>query len=465
MEGLDMNTFTQRQSRLAPALAGKIVVPEDARFDEARRAWNLAVDQEPAAVVFPESAPDVAAAVQLAVEAGQRIAPQGTGHGATTLGPLGDTILVKTERMRGLFVDPVERIARAEAGVLSLELVRAAAQHGLASVAGSSRDVGVVGYTLGGGLSFPFGRRHGLAANSVRAIELVTADGSLVRADREHEPDLFWALRGGGGSFGIVTAIELELVPVTHAYAGLLWYPIERAGEVLHAWAQLTQADPPDELATAGRFLNLPPIPEIPEPVRGKSFVVVEAVHLGDPATPDELLAPLRALGPVNDTIQTVPAAALLDLFLEPEHPVPAVGDGLTLAELPPAAIDALIDTAGADAAVPLTSLEIRHLEGELARDRPGNGALSSVQAKYLMFAAGMAPTPELQDLMRGQVATVKQAMAPWAARHMLLNPAGTPTPMDAFWPAGAYERLRAIKATVDPDNLIRANHTIPPAR
>jgi FAD binding domain len=459
-----MNTFTQRQSGFGPALAGKVVIPGDAGFDEARRAWNLAVDQEPAAVVFPESAHDVAAAVRLAVEAGQRIAAQGTGHGAATLGPLGDTILVKTERMRGLSIDPVERIARAEAGVLSLELVRAAAQHGLAWLGGSSRDVGVVGYTLGGGLSF-FGRRHGLAANSVRAIELVTADGNVVRADRDHEPDLFWALRGGGGSFGIVTAIELELVPLTHAYAGLLWYPIERAGEVLQAWAQLTQADPPDELTTAGRFLNLPPIPEIPEALRGKSFVVVQAVQLGDPATADELLAPLRALGPVNDTIQTVPAAALQDLFLEPEHPVPAVGDGLTLAELPPAAIDALIDTAGADAAVPLTSLEIRHLEGELARDRPGHGALFSVQAKYLMFAAGMAPTPELQDLMRGQVATVKQAMAPWAARHKLLNPAGTPTPMDAFWPAGAFERLRAIKATVDPANLIRANHTIPPAR
>jgi hypothetical protein len=465
MEGLDMSTFTFRQSRFAPALAGKVVMPEDAGFDEARRAWNLAVEQEPAAVVFPESARDVAAAVRLAIEAGQRVTAQGTGHGAAALGPLGGTILVKTERMRGLAIDPVERIARAEAGVLSLELVRAAARHGLASVAGSSRDVGVVGYTLGGGLSLPFGRAHGLAANSVRAIKLVTADGSLVRADREHEPDLFWALRGGGGSFGIVTAIELELVPITHAYAGILWYPIERAGEVLHAWAELTHADPPDELATAGRLLNLPPIPEIPEPVRGKSFVIVEAVQLGDPATADELLAPLRALGPVNDTIQTVPAPALLDLFLEPEHPAPVVGDGLTLADLPPAAIDALLDAAGAGAAVPLVSVEVRHLEGELGRDRPANGALSSVQAKYAVFAASMTPTPELQDAVHGQIATVKQAMAPLAARHMFLSLAGSSRPVEAFWTAPAFERLRAVKATVDPENLIRANHTIPPAR
>jgi predicted outer membrane lipoprotein len=203
---------------------------------------------------------------------------------AGPLGPLEDTILVKTERMREVSIDPARRAARVQAGVLWLEVVEAAARHGLAALAGSSPDVGVIGYTLGGGISF-LGRKFGLAANGVRAIELVTADGRLVRADREHEPDLFWALRGGGGSFGIVTAIELELLPITHAYAGILWYPIERGPEVLHAWRELTHTDGlPDELSTAGRFLNLPPIPEIPEPVRGKSFAIIEAYHLGDPS-------------------------------------------------------------------------------------------------------------------------------------------------------------------------------------
>ena len=461
-----MNPFTQatrRPSRLVPALAGKTVMPQDARFDQARRAWNLAVDQQPAAVIFPETAEDVAVAVRFAAERGQRVAAQGTGHGAATLGPLNDTILVKTERMRGLTIDPVERVARAEAGVLSGEVVRAAAQYGLAPLTGSSADVGVVGYTLGGGLSL-LGRRYGLAANNVRAIELVTAEGRIVRADRETERDLFWALRGGGGSFGVVTAIELELVPITHAYAGILWYPIERAPEVLHTWRSLTHANPPDELTTIGRFLNLPPIPEIPEPVRGKSFVVVETVHVGDPATADELLAPLRALAPVNDTIDIVPPPALLDLFLEPEQPVPAVGDGLTLAGLPPAAIDTLVDVAGADAAFPLLSVEVRHLEGELGRDRPGNGALSSIEAKYLMYAVGIAPTPEAESVVRDQVRTVKEAMAPWADRLMYLNFAETRRPTDILWTAPALERLRAVKTTVDPDNLLRANHTIPPA-
>ena len=245
-------------SPLTSALAGKIVIPEHARFDEARRAWNLAIDQRPAAVVFAESPQDVAAAVLLAREFDQGIAAQGTGHNAGPLGPLEDTILLKTERMRGIEIDPVNRVARVEAGVLWLEVVEAAARHGLAALAGSSPDVGVVGYTLGGGISF-LARKYGLTANRVRSIELVTADGRLVRTDRDTEPDLFWALRGGGGSFGIVTAIELELLPVCEAYAGILWYPIQRGREILQAWRELHQ-----QRSAAGRAHYRRPVPEPP---------------------------------------------------------------------------------------------------------------------------------------------------------------------------------------------------------
>ena len=160
---------------------------------------------------------------------------------------------------------------------------------------------------LGGGISF-LGRKYGLSANHVRAIELVTADGQLVRADREHEQDLFWALRGGGGSFGVVTSIEVELLPVKQVCAGILWYPVERESEVLHTWRNLTQDERlPDDLTTIGRFLNFPSFPELPEEIRGKAFVVVEAIHVGDPAQADELLAPLRKLGPVDDTVATIP--------------------------------------------------------------------------------------------------------------------------------------------------------------
>jgi hypothetical protein len=448
--------------RLASPLPGRVVIPDDARFDDARRAWNLAIDQRPAAVAFPESPQDVAAVVLLARESGLRVAAQGTGHGAGPLGSLEDTILLKTERMKAVSIDPARRTARVEAGAAWLEVVEAAAQHGLAALAGSSPDVGVVGYTLGGGLSF-LGRRYGLAANHVRAIELVTADGWLVRADPENEPDLFWALRGGGGSFGVVTAIEFALFPVTQAYAGILWYPIDRGPEVLHAWRELTQGGLPDELTTVGRFMNLPPAPEIPEPVRGKSFAIIEAYHLGDPSVADDVLAPLRALGPVNDTITTVPTPALSHIRMEPEQPVPAAGDGLIVDHLSADALDAFVDVAGSRAQFPLVSIELRHLGGEFRRERPEHGALASIDADYAMSAVGLVPAAELEAPVRTQVQVVKAALAPWAARHMNLNLTDTPQDAATFWTDQAYHRLRRIKSAVDPDDLIRANHPIPP--
>ena len=457
-------TFTRPVGHLDVSLDGKVVLPGDGRFDEARRAWNLAIDQRPAAVIFPASPAVVAAAVGWAAERGLRVAAQGTGHNAGPLGSLADTVLLRTERMRGVQIDPVARTARAEAGVVWLDVVEAAAQHGLATLAGSSPDVGVTGYPLGGGLSF-LGRRYGLAANNVTAAEVVTADGRWVRTDREHEPDLFWALRGGGGSFGVVTALEFRLFPHAEAYAGALWYPIERASEVLHAWGELTRGAVPDELTTIGRLLNFPPIPQIPEPVRGKSFVIVEAYHTGEPAQADELLAPLRALGPVNDTITTVPVPALSHLHMDPEQPAPGTGDGMMIDQLPAAAIDAFVQAAGPGAAFPLLSVEMRHLGGEFARPRPGNGALACLDAHYMLFAVSMTPVPELVAPVTAQVEMIKNALAPWGARQMYLNFAETQQPAAPFWTEQAHQRLRRIKANVDPDDMIRSNHPIPPAR
>jgi FAD/FMN-containing dehydrogenase len=449
---------------LAASLEGKIVIPEHAAFRLARQAWNLAIDQRRATVVFPESAQDVVAAVLFAEEFGMQVAAQGTGHNAGPLGSLENTILIKTERMRKVLIDPERRLARVEAGVLWLEVVEAAAAYGLAGLQGSSPDVGVVGYTLGGGLSF-MGRKHGLAANRVRAIEMVTADGRLLRIDRDNEPDLFWALRGGGGSFGVVTALEFELLPISGIYAGILWYPIDRAAEVLHVWRELTQNEQPDELTTVGRILHLPPIDEIPEPVRGKSFAVVEAYHLGDPRQADEVLWSLRTLGPVNDTIASISMPALSYVHMDPDHPVPGIGDGLMLAELPDTAVDAFVDVAGADAEFPLLSVQLRHMGAELGRPRPEHGALSSIEAQYAMYAVGMTPVPELIAPTEEQVRRVRNAFEPWGARHMYLNFAETPREGASLWTEQAYHRLRRIKAAVDPADVILSNHPIPPAR
>src|SRR5262249_7622660 len=239
------------------APATTILMPGDPGWDDARRAWNLAVDQHPAAIALPESAHDVAAAIGFARERGLRVAAQGTGHNARPLGPLEDTVLVKTARMRLVTIDPVARIARAEAGAVWHEVIEAAAGHGLAALAGSSPDVGVAGYTIGGGVSW-VGRSYGLAADNVGAVEVGTAAGGLARADAGTEPDVFGALRGGGGSFGVVTAIELRLFPITDVYAGQLWWPADAASQVLQAWRDLTQSDPPEEFTSAAGLIRFP---------------------------------------------------------------------------------------------------------------------------------------------------------------------------------------------------------------
>ncbi|HKI93286.1 MAG TPA: FAD-binding protein [Gaiellaceae bacterium] len=442
----------------------QIVYPESPGWDEARQAWNLAVGQRPEAVVYAEAVADVVAAVELARARGWRVAAQGTGHGAAPMGALEGTLLLKTERMRGVAVDPAAWIARVEAGALWQDVVEAAAPHGLAALAGSSPDVGVVGYTLGGGLGW-LGRLHGLAANSVVAAELVTADGRAVRVDHVHEPDVFWALRGGGGSFGVVTALELRLFPLDEVYAGILWWPIERARDVLQAWRKLTARSLPDELTTVGRLLRLPPLPEIPAEIRGGSFVVVEAIYAGAPAEAELLLAPLRALRPTRAALRTTPLTELSRLHMDPEHPVPAGGDGMLLTDLPAEAVNALVRVAGAQSESSLLSVEIRHLGGELARRRPDNGVLASVDAGYAVYAVGMAPTPVLAAVTDEHVGVVLEALAPWAAPGMVANFAETARDPAAIWGEHVYQRLRRVKKAVDPTDLIRANHPVIPAR
>jgi FAD/FMN-containing dehydrogenase len=449
--------LTQSDLReLAARIDGTVVVPTDAGWDEARKAWNLAADQWPAAVAVPDNVGDVVEIVEFAREAGFRVAPQGTGHGAKAMGDLADTILVKLHNLRSVTVDPESQTVRAGAGTIWIEVVEAAAEHGLAALAGSSPDVGVVGYTLGGGLSW-LGRKYGIGANQVTAIEVVTADGHLHRVDRDSEPDLFWALRGGGGNFGIVTAIEFNLFPISEVYAGILWFPVDRAGEVLSEWRAWTDGLP-DETTSVGRILQLPPLEEIPEPVRGKSFVVVEVIHCGSEDDGRELVAPLRALGPVMDTIETISLEALAHMHMDPEHPVPGSGDGMALDDLDADAIDAVVSNS---VGAPLLSVEIRHLGGAIAESRPEHGAVSSFDAPFILFAIGITPTPEALKAVEHSVATLRASLARLESGHTYLNFAETRRQASTLWSETSYHRLRRIKAAVDPLNLIRSNHEL----
>ena len=297
----DVVTLSLREALalLDDRIAGHVLFPGEPGWDEARTAWNLAVDQRPVAVVVAGSVGDIVHAVRTAAALGLSVAAQATGHNAGPLAAadgLADTLLLRTSELRAVQVDPDLLVARVEPGALWGDVVAAVAPHGLAALAGSSHDVGVLGYTLGGGVSW-LGRSHGLAANSVIAVELVTADGVRRRVDADHDPELFWAVRGGGGDFGVVTALEFRLYPVAEIFAGTLFFPLERAEEVLQAWAAWT-ADVPDTVTSVGRVLRFPPMPELPPFLSGQSFAVVEAAIQESPERADELLAPLRALGP-----------------------------------------------------------------------------------------------------------------------------------------------------------------------
>jgi hypothetical protein len=447
--------------RLATDLDGELVRPADPGWDEARQAWHLSVDQRPIAVVLAESARDVQAVVAVAAELGVQVAPQSTGHNAGPLGRLDATILLKTSAMRGVSIDPEARIARTEAGAMWMDVTGAAAEHGLAALAGSAPDVGVAGYTLGGGLSW-LARTHGLAANSVVGLEVVTADGELRHVSETSDPELFWALRGGGGSFGIVTALEFRLYPITEVYAGVLFFPIERAGEVLHAWRSWLR-DVPDAVTSVGRLLRFPPLPELPPHLSGQSYVVIEAACQLPAGDADALLIPLRALGPAIDSFAPTPVEQLGALHMDPEGPVPGYGDGMLLNELPRTAIDSFADLAAAD--LPLLSIELRHLGGALAPGAAtGGGAVDSIDAAFALFAVGITPDDSAMQAVRSSVDAVHHTMAPWSTGGCYLNFAERRKSGGALFGKDTYARLQAVKSAYDPTDLVRSNHPVRPA-
>ena len=368
-----------------------------------------------------------------------------------------------TARLRELLIDPDRRRVRVGAGVKWGEVQVAAARHGLAGLAGSSPDVGVVGYTLGGGLGW-MARRYGLACNSVLAFDVVTADGRPLRVDHEHEPDLFWALRGGGGSFVIVTAVEFALYPVRELYAGALFWPQERAAQILPAWRSWA-ASVPDSVTSVGRLLNVPQVSEMPERLRGRSFVLVEAACL---ATEDEGVQLLRALRdhePEIDTFGMLPPTGLGELHMDPVGPVPAFIDGWLLADLPPVAIDTFLAAVGPGSSIRRCS---RSSCDNWGRSLPTRRRTTAPWHRWT--PASLAPPTAWYRIRTGR--------SPWGATPPCCaqrwppgkRSATTPTSRrrsfdlaDLFSPA-ARERLSRVKAQYDPGNLILATHPVPVA-
>ena len=445
--------------QLGATLEGDLFKPGDAGWDAARQAWNLVADQHPDAVAVVSGTQDVAAAVTFARENGLGVVAQGTGHGAPALESLEGVLLVKTQRLSDVEVDPDAQRARVGAGVLMRDLAKAAQEHGLSGMPGSSPDVAVAGYTLGGGLGW-LGRRHGFACNRVQAVELVTADGEMRRVDADNDPDLFWALRGAGGNFGVVTTLETALVPIAEVYAGSVILPAEDGREVFRryrAWAETV----PDEVTSIARFLHLPPIEEIPEPLRDRPLITLGACYAGGESEGAKLIAPLRELGePVMDTFAAMPPSQLVTIHMDPEEPVPGLLNHALLRELPDEAVDAFVDAAGPESGSPLLFAELRQAGGALAPQSDG-GALSGVDAAFLLNAGGALMDPSMAPAITTHLDAVADAVRPWATGGAYLNFADRRAQLDNLFPADTVRRLGEVKARWDPDGLFRANYTL----
>ncbi len=413
---------------LRQRVRGVVHAPGTAGYDAHRRAVDPAVDARPVAVIEAFSHTDVAAAVHAARDHALPFAVQATGHGTRV--PADGGLLLKTSALRGVVVDTARRVARVGPGTPWADVLAAAAPFGLAPLSGSSPAVGVVGYTLGGGVGW-LSRRFGFAADSVLRARVVTADGQTVTASADQHPDLFWALRGGGGNFGVVTTLEFRLYPVSHVLAGVAWFPAERAAEILEAYADWTRIVP-DDMSSAVVLCR---------EVRGRRVVGVKVLHSGDESAAERVLRPLwRAAGqPIWDELRTVPfadaamggtAARYLNLF-------PA---------LSPRVVDALVD-----ASAHANTIEIRHWGGAMARPGATAGPTGHRATPYSVIVDTEVP---------GLAERLRPAGTGGSFLNFLADPARTGS---AFTPAN-YARLREIKAAYDPDNFFHLNHNIPPS-
>ncbi|MFJ8476089.1 FAD-binding oxidoreductase [Kitasatospora sp. NPDC094011] len=458
-----MGNANHRNSQELPTFRGPVFRPGDAGYDDEVSGFQAGYSHRPVLVVGAADAEDVRTAVSYAAREGLPIAVQATGHGLSVAAR--DAVLISTRRLTELVVDPSRATARVGAGVRSAELIAAAGEHGLAPLNGSSPTVGVVGYTLGGGVGL-LARQFGYAADHVHAVELVTADGELRRLEPGDE--LFGAVLGSGGNFGVVTALEVGLVPVRTVYGGQLVFDTPLVEQALETWRQWS-ATVPDELTSSVTLLGFPDIPPVPAPMRGRYVASVRIAYNGPAEEGERLVAPLRAVGDrIVDAVQPLPYTHCAAIHRDPADPHPYTATNALLGEFPAEAVRAVLDVAGPTSPVPCL-VDIRHLGGALRTAGPDGIAVDHREAEYVVRVlsspgfGGVGP-----DAIRERHALLREVLAPWTLGHSLAFLYGDGEHADeaqtrAGYRPATYERLAALKATYDPRNLFRFNRNIRP--
>ncbi len=452
-------------AKLGARLRGKVSLPSDTSYEEARQAWNRTSDQRPVMIVYVENPLDVIEAVTFANRHGLPIAVQSTGHGLKR--PADGAMLINTSRMNELRIDLRSHTAWIGAGVKWGQVLEHTQHHGLAPLLGSSPDTGAIGYTLGGGIGW-LARKYGLGVDSVISLDVVTADGVFRQASAEENSDLFWALRGGGGGFGVVTAMQVRLYPVSQVYAGNLYYPGNRAEEIFRHFRRWVE-NVPDELTTSIVLMNYPSEPQVPPSLRGQSFVTVRGCYCGPLKTGQALIDYWRDWQvPAIDDFRPTPFARMAEISQDPLDPGLYPLTNAWLDELNEEAASTLIRyTLSRNEPPPITFSEVRLAGGAIARVDPGASAYSHRAERFLWVSIAKAQGPSALEAVHEHYRQMHSAMAPHLSGKMMLNfldgEEARRRTRDGMSET-VYQRLRSVKAKYDPENVFDYAFDIPPA-
>ncbi|MWA03767.1 FAD-binding protein [Actinomadura sp. LD22] len=451
-------------ANLAERIGGPVSLPGEAGYMAECATFNLLTPVRPAVAIGAVDAGDVQTAVRFAAERELPVAVLATGHQMARSAE--GAVLINMSRMGAARVDPGRRVARVEGGARWRGTLDAAGAHGLAPISGGSSSVGVVGYHLGGGAGPIMGRLHGYAADHVRAIEVVTADGEARRTTASSEPDLFWALLGGTGNFGAVTALEPALFPVRRFYGAGLFFAGEHMARVLHAWRDWA-SDLPPEMSSSVAFQRA--LPAMPDPVRGRFVMHLRFTSLGPPNEAERAFGPMRRLAPaLLETAAEAPYREAVSLFPDPPGPFPWVERSAMLRHFPAAAAEALLAVVGPDAQSELSLVEVRRLGAAMEAPPATPNAVPGRDAGWSVLGIGGGDASR-SALFQEQLDTLAGALAPWTLDERMPNLLGawegaTPQALRAIYGPERYDRLAVIKERYDPRNLFRMNHNIVPA-
>lgn len=446
---------------LGSQVTGPVSWPGSDAYAAELNGFDLSVTHHPALTVGATNAADVQAAVRFARSRGMGVAVQATGHGATAAAD--GALLINTSRANEVHIDASKRRASLQAGVTWGQVVEAAAGYGLVPLCGAAPAVGAVSYTLGGGLG-PLGRRYGYAADHVSRIELITADGELRRVSADEHPDLFWGLRGGGGNFGVVTGLEIELMPVSELYAGGLYFAGQRASDVLAALHECTTAAP-DSLSLSVAFLRFPDLRVLPAALRGQFCAHVRVTDTASPAECERIIRPLRLIGsPLLDTLRTMPPTEIGSIHGDPTKPMPTHARSLVLRTFDERTLAAVLGHV--DPSAPFM-IELRHLGGTLGHQPELSNAVGHRGGTLNVFTSAY-PLPSGFDTADAAQRALLSDLGEWsdggATFNFLSGPHVTSADVQAAFDENDFARLRTLKRRWDAENTFRFNANIPPA-